>query len=240
MDNKPVEGAVEAIDFLREKDYPFRFVSNATQSASNRKYRKLQEMGFNIKKEEIFTAPLAGSTYIKSQDKKKCFLLTTKDIEREYEEKGLEITDKNPDYVVIGDAADNFSYANMNKAFNLLLQGSELIALEEDRYWESPDGLKLSAGPFVKALEYATGKKARLMGKPSPSFFKQALNDMNVSPHKACIIGDDIVTDIQGAREMGLKTILVKTGKFRKEDLDRDINPNLALESIGYIPEKLV
>ena len=75
------------------------------------------------------------------------------------------------------------------------------MALERDRYWMAHDGLALSAGPFVTALEFATGKKAVLMGKPSRDFFDLALNDMGLNREQVVMIGDDIQTDIGGAQK---------------------------------------
>ena len=81
------------------------------------------------------------------------------------------------------------------------MAGAELIALEKDRYWMDRDGLSLSAGPFVSALEFATGKHAVVMGKPSRSFFELALMDMDLRPEEVAMIGDDIFTDIAGAQQ---------------------------------------
>ena len=78
-----------------------------------------------------------------------------------------------------------------------------LIALEKDRYWMAPDGLSLSAGPFVAALEYATGKTATVVGKPSEAFFDLALEDMGLCRDQVAMIGDDIITDTGGAQKAG-------------------------------------
>lgn len=92
------------------------------------------------------------------------------------------------------------------------------------------DGLMLSAGPFVAALEFATGTRAEVMGKPSREFFMRSLASMNADPARTVMIGDDIITDIGGAAAAGLSGILVRTGKFRQE----------ALESAPVIPKKII
>jgi ribonucleotide monophosphatase NagD (HAD superfamily) len=92
-------------------------------------------------------------------------------------------------------------------AFRAVNDGAEIIALEKDRYWMATDGLMLSAGPFVVALEFATGRTATIVGKPSKAFFDMALHDMNIPPEGAAMIGDDIITDIAGARKAGMKTM---------------------------------
>ncbi|MFZ2470506.1 MAG: hypothetical protein WAW52_01060 [Methanothrix sp.] len=81
-------------------------------------------------------------------------------------------------------------FERLNLALRLILDGAEIMALERDRYWREPHGLVLSAGPFVAALEYATGKKAELMGKPSPQFLQLDLSDLKVGPRDVAMIGD--------------------------------------------------
>ena len=122
--------------------------------------------------------------------------------------------------MIIGDAGDKITYDSMNTAFRFLMDGAELLALENDRYWMAADGLSLSAGPIVKALEYATGKTATVMGKPSRTFFNLALQDMHLRPEQVAMIGDDIITDIGGAYHAGMKGILVRTGKFRSDSVE--------------------
>lgn len=70
----------------------------------------------------------------------------------------------------------------------MLLDGAKLIAIHAARYYKSPDGLSLGPGPFVKALEYASGTKASIVGKPSENFFCSALD--KVEPSEAVMIGD--------------------------------------------------
>jgi ribonucleotide monophosphatase NagD (HAD superfamily) len=99
------------------------------------------------------------------------------------------------------------------------------------------DGLSLSAGPFVSALEFATGKTAVVMGKPSPSFFDLALRDMGLTPGEAVMIGDDVLTDIGGAHVIGMDGILVRTGKFREEALRAaPVRPGRIIGSVADLP----
>jgi HAD superfamily hydrolase (TIGR01458 family) len=140
--------------------------------------------------------------------------------------------------VIIGDAGDKITYDSMNTAFRFLMDGAELLALENDRYWMAANGLSLSAGPIVKALEYATGKTATVMGKPSLEFFNLALQDMHLRPDQVAMIGDDIITDIGGAYHAGMKGILVRTGKFRSDSVEiSEIKPACIIDSVSCIRE---
>ena len=232
---EPVDGAIETIDFLRENKYRFRFISNATRACRETLCEKLRNFGFDISEDEIFNAPVAAAKYIKKSEKDRCFLLTTGDVHKDFENEGVVLTEENPDFVVVGDAGHEFNFENMNKVFNLLLEGegAELIAMEKDKYWRTSKGLELSAGPFVTALEYATGKNAVVVGKPSESFFRLVLEDMNSKPENTIVIGDDIITDIEGAKRVGMDGILVKTGKYRKDVVENSkIKPDKILDSL--------
>ncbi len=235
---EPVDGAADAIDFLREKGYGFRFISNATRACRETLCEKLGNFGFNISEDDIFSAPVATAKYIKNSGKNRCFLLTTGDVDKDFENEGIILTEEDPDFVVVGDAGDNFTFENLNKAFNLLLEGAELIAMEKDRYWMTAEGLALSAGPFVAALEYATGNAAAVVGKPSEAFFRLALEDMCSHPGETTVVGDDIFTDIGGAKSFGMEGILVKTGKYREDVVgESGIKPDEILDSIAGLRE---
>jgi HAD superfamily hydrolase (TIGR01458 family) len=142
--------------------------------------------------------------------------------------------------VIVGDAGDKITYNSMNTAFRHLMNGADMIALEKDRYWMAPGGLSLSAGPFVQALEFATGKTATVVGKPSKTFFELALCDMNLRADQVAMIGDDILADIGGAQTLGMQGILVRTGKYRKDAVDNAvIKPGFIIDSLAQLPEIL-
>lgn len=232
----PVQGARHAISFLDDSGYSYRFVSNTTRKSRKSIAKHLESLGFDIREDLIFTPPLAAIQYIKNAGRSRIWLLTTGDVEQDLKGEGVSVTSESPDFVVIGDAGDKFSYESLNKAFRMVLDGADIIALEKDRYWMGDDGLVLSAGPFVTALEYATGKSAEIMGKPSPNFFRLALESMNITPEEAAMIGDDVVTDVGGAISAGLSGVLARTGKFREEALaTAAIPPDMVIDSIADI-----
>jgi HAD superfamily hydrolase (TIGR01458 family) len=234
-DNQPIPGAAEAIAHLREKGCPFRFATNTTMRCRASLRRKLAGFGLEVSEDEIFSAPVAAARYLHRQRQPRVFLLLAKDAHRDFA--GLEITDQRPDFVVVGDMGDEFSATLLNKAFRLILDGAELIALQKNRYWKTAEGLTLDAGPFVVALEYATGRQARVIGKPSPDFFQLALDDLGVAPAQVAMIGDDIEVDVGGAQRAGLKGILVRTGRFRETDLQSGIEPDGVMDSIADLVE---
>ena len=236
--DRAIPGAQETIRFLQEQNCPFRCVSNSTRKCRSTIAQRLAKMGIEIPESFIFTPPLAAMKYITGTGKNRLYLLTTGDVVRDFSSLCSLDDQENVDYVIVGDAGDRLNYGTLNRAFRHLLSGAELIALEKDRFWMAPDGLSLSAGPFVAALEYAAGTTARVMGKPAKDFFSLALHDMGLIPHEAAMIGDDIATDIGGAQQAGLAGILVKTGKFRKDTLmQSNIMPDAVIGSIANLKE---
>lgn len=238
--NQAVHGAAKAIEFLSDNGYPFRCVSNTTRKCRHTIAADLSAMGFRIPENHIFTPSLAAIAYMKKTRKPHFYILATGDVDRDFADIGTMDSGIKPDWVIVGDAGDKVTYNSMNTAFRFLMDGAELIALENDRYWMAADGLSLSAGPIVKALEYATGKTAMVVGKPSPAFFKVALQDMHLFPEQVAMIGDDIITDIGGAHSAGVKGILVKTGKYRSESVKTAmVKPACIIDSVSGIQDLL-
>ncbi|WP_295422246.1 HAD-IA family hydrolase, partial [Sulfurovum sp.] len=88
------------------------------------------------------------------------------------------------------------------------------------------------AGGFIQALEFAAEVDAKIIGKPSKDFFHLAVTSMGLEPEDILMVGDDIISDIQGAQQAGLKTALVQTGKFQSSDLQRGITPDAVLKDM--------
>ncbi len=134
--------------------------------------------------------------------------------------------------VVIGDLGVQWSFDLMQSAFDALNAGARFLALSRDRYFQSADGLRLDAGAFVTGLEYATGRTADIVGKPSVPYYHQALASLGAgwNPADVVMVGDDLWSDIQGAQLAGCEGWLVRTGKFREE----------TLRGSGIVPDRII
>ncbi len=191
-------------------------------------------MGFNVSEEEVFTALRSTAEFLRRRRAKAFFLLTDEALEEV-----RDLVGEPPDHVVVGDAHHRFTYENLNAAFRHLVAGAGLIAVAPNRYFLDKDGhLSLDAGPFVKALEFAAGKRARIVGKPSKDFFLEVVRSMGLDPEECGVVGDDIEADVLGGMRVGMMGILVRTGKFREEDLKKG-KPDLVVGSIADLPEVL-
>lgn len=237
---KPINGAAHVLNTLLENGYHFRCLSNTTQRSRETIATQMKEWNFPLDASLLFTPPCAAVAHILRSGKRRCYLISTGHIDREFETAGIELIHEPADFVVIGDAGEQFTFPVLNQAFRLVLEGAELLALERDRYWMSSQGLMLAAGPFVAAIEYATGVTAQIMGKPSPRFFAMALEDMGLVAGETAMIGDDILTDIGGAQQCGMQGILVRTGKYRPDTLKTtQVRPDKVIDSIANIEEFL-
>jgi HAD superfamily hydrolase (TIGR01458 family) len=238
--DRAIDGAPDAIKYLRQNGYKFRFVSNTTRKSRGAIANRLHTMGFSIPVEYIFTPALAAASWLKNNNKRSYYLVVTGDVGQDFPPPHVDAGNNVPDVVIVGDGGDMITYESMNRAFRHLMNGAELLALEKDRYWMAPDGLSLSAGPFVTALEFATGKRATVVGKPSTAFFELALQDMGLYPADVAMIGDDIHTDIAGAHMAGIDGILVRTGKYREDAVQNaTVKPVQIIDSIAQLGDLL-
>uniref|UniRef100_A0A8C3C8M5 Phospholysine phosphohistidine inorganic pyrophosphate phosphatase n=1 Tax=Cairina moschata TaxID=8855 RepID=A0A8C3C8M5_CAIMO len=197
---------------IKASGLKLRFCTNETQATREKFVKKLQGLGFDISVAEV-TAPAPAACRLLKERGLRPHLLVHDDLVPEF----AEIDKTNPNCVVVGDAAENFSYANVNEAFRVLigLEKPVLISLGRGRYYKETDGLKLDVGAYMKALEYACDVEAEVVGKPAKAFFESALAEMGVPPREAIMIGDDIVSDVGGAQQCGMRAVQVRTGKYR-------------------------
>ena len=225
-----VPGAREFVNELRTRGYPLRFVTNTTSRCRATLAAKLAGLGIGAETRDIFGPPYAAAQYLRDRGVGRAHLLVREDARQEFEM--IAHADEDVEYVVVGDLGDAWTFGRLNKAFRLLMAGAELIALGMNRYWRGSDGLLLDAGPFTAALEFATGKEALVLGKPAAAFFHLAVNDLGMLSKQVAMIGDGIDTDVGGAQGAGLVGILVRTGKFRPDDLNGSIEPQLIVDSL--------
>jgi HAD superfamily hydrolase (TIGR01458 family) len=228
-----IPGVQDVLYALRRRDLPHCFITNTTIYCRYTMLERLQALGFAIEVDELFTATYVAAKLLRDRNARSYYPLLLPDAQLEFA--GIEIDEENPEYVVVGDMGASFTFSRLNRAMRAMLKGAKLIALHKKRIWRTEEGMFLDAGPFVVALEYATEMSAEVLGKPSPAYFRMALEQLGVAADRVAMIGDDIETDVRGAQRMGMQGWLVKTGRFRKEDLARGIWPDRLLESIGEI-----
>ena len=228
---EPVEGAVEAITRLKNSGLFLRYVTNTTREPRSAVHGRLVSLGFGIQEDEILSPARVAARLMEGNS---CFPLIAEALLEDLD--GVSPTNESPDYVLVGDLGEGFTYPRLNKAFRFLMDGAELLALQKNRYWSTGGELSLDAGPFVAALEYAGAKAATVVGKPEESFFRLALQELGLEPGEVAMIGDDPESDVAGARAAGLYGIQVKTGKYRPVNAGV---ADLTVESFAALPREL-
>ena len=231
---EPCPGAIETVNYLRQEKYQLRFLTNTTAKTPKMLHAQMQALGFDIYEDEIFNATYACLQYLRSQPKNRCHFMVDDAVKAFFKE--IPVDNEAPDFVVVGDYGEGFDFHALNHAFRLLMNGTELIALQKNLYWFSAEGMFLDCGAFVTLLEAAAGTTAKIMGKPSETFFKIALESLQCSPNEAIVVGDDITSDIRGAENTKMRSVLVKTGKFKPDQLENPVaKPTWVLDSISEL-----
>jgi len=234
VENDAIPGAPEAVRTMRDRGKGVRIVTNTTRHSRADVAKRLRGAGIGFEDAELFTPALLVRKYLLDSGKTRCALIVHPDLKEDFE--GIEEDYEHPDVVLMGYLDDRITYEDMNVAFRLVHAGAEFLCLHKVRTWMKSDGLSLSAGPFVAAIEYATGVEARPMGKPSPKFFQGIVDDMGVDPARAAMIGDDTESDVGGAQRAGLRGIQVRTGKYQEGACERyGVEPDWMIESIAEL-----
>ncbi len=241
VSGEPIPGAVDAVRRLRAAGHRLRFVTNSTVMSRRQLGERLRAMGFDLDDDELQTT---GGVAARVLAGKRVLALTMPGLLDDLD--GLELIGMNADAVLVGGADESaepgriYSYLNLNRAFLELLAGAELYCLHRNRWWQTTDGPRLDAGAIVAGLEYAAGIEATVLGKPSPQYFATAIEALDADPELAWMVGDDLEGDIAGAQAAGMRTVLVRTGKFRPDDLDHSSTvPDGILSSIAQLPDWL-
>lgn len=230
--DEPIDGCREALAKLRSSGFLLRFVTNTTRKPRREVLDGLLKMDFEIEAAEVFTPARTAALMLRGRS---CYPLVADSLLEDLE--GVVLDDESPEYVLVGDLGEDFTYARLDPAFRYLMAGANLLALQKNRYWRKEDGLSLDAGPFVVALEYASGKTATVIGKPEKDFFWGALEDLGLDAREVAMVGDDPEADVAGAKNAGLKGVQVKTGKYDAES--ETSKADLVLKSFAELPEAL-
>jgi HAD superfamily hydrolase (TIGR01458 family) len=237
----PIAGAASAVRRLRDAGHRLRFVTNTTTRSRAHVVQQLRDMRVELEDDELQTTGVVAARALKG---KRVLALTMPGILDDLD--GLQLVGMNVDAVLLGGADEGeetgriFSYLNLNRAFHELDAGAGLYCLHKNRWWQTGDGPRLDSGAFVAGLEYAADTEAIVLGKPSAAYFAAALEALDAEADMTWMVGDDLENDVLGAHRYGMKTILVRTGKFRPDEVERSrVQPDAIVSSIAQLPDWL-
>jgi len=241
VSGEAIPGAPEAVASLQRRGHSLRFVTNNTTRSRANLAQELRAMGFELEDEQLQTTPRAAAGELRG---KRVFALVMSGIVADLE--GIDLVGTNADAVLFGGCDETlesnhvFTYMNLACAFAEIQAGADFYCLHKNRWWQTARGPMLDSGAFVAALEYATGVEATVLGKPSPAYFGAALEALDAEPELTWMVGDDLDQDVGGAKVFGMRTVLVRTGKFRPEHLEHsEIVPDMVMSSIAHFPDWL-
>jgi HAD superfamily hydrolase (TIGR01458 family) len=241
VSGEPIAGATEAVSELRRQGHRLRFVTNNTTRSRAQHAEELRALGLELEDEELQTTAVAAARVLSG---KRVLALTMHAVVADLD--GIELVGEGADAVLLGGADETpetnlvFSFMNLARAFAELTMGADLYCLHRNRWWQTKHGPLLDAGAFVAGLEYAAGIEATVVGKPSAAYFAAACEALDADAEMTWMVGDDLEADIGGAQRSGMRTVLVRTGKFRPDAVETgDVHPDGIISSLAHLPDWL-
>ncbi|WFB36816.1 HAD-IIA family hydrolase [Kiritimatiellota bacterium B12222] len=234
--NDVIPGAIEFIELLKKKNIPFSFLTNNSQRNRRDIQKKLRYLNIHVDETHIFTCAIATARFLASQTThRSVYFIGESGLQQALYRNGFAIDDHTPEYVVIGEGRT----ANMemiDKAVQFVHRGSKLISTNPDPSCPTSDGIRAGCGAIVALIEQATGKQAFHIGKPNPIIFREARRALKLRMDQICMIGDTMETDIIGAVQMGMQSVLVLSGGTKEEDLPQfAYKPGMVIPNVASL-----
>ena len=210
--SRPVPGAAAAVERLRRAGRALRFLTNTDSVPPAALVERLRRLGVEAAADELLTPVVLAARLFGERPGSRVLAVASPPV-RELLGGVLAGPDEPPTHVLVCDPSFGACYDDLDAAFRAVVGGAELVASQLNRSARRDDGEHLDTGGFVRLLEYAAGVRARVLGKPSPEFFRLALDAAGVAAERALVVGDDLDADVGGAQAAGLRAVLVRTGK---------------------------
>lgn len=232
-----IPGACEFIARLSEEGRKFLVLTNNSQYPPAILAHRMQRYGLEIDADCIHTSALATAQFLNSQRPRgTAFVLGEEGVYEALEDIGYTFTDRDPDYVVLGETND-YSYDRITRAIRLILGGARFIATNPDVSGPGEGGLVPATGAVAALIERASGVSPYFIGKPNPLMIRTALQRLGEHSHSTIMVGDRMDTDILIGIESGLETILVLTGVTTREMVASfPYQPSRIVESVAELP----
>lgn len=233
-EDRPLPGAEEFIEDLRTQGLPFLLLTNNSIYAARDLRARLAAAGIEVPTEAIWTSALATAKFLDDQRPGgSAFVIGEAGLTTALHEVGYVLTDRDPDYVVLGETRV-YSFEAITRAIRLVRAGARFIATNPDEVGPSPAGVVPATGAVAALVSRASGVQPYFVGKPNPLMMRSALNTISAHSETTMMIGDRMDTDIVAGLEAGLYTVLVLTGVTGREEVDRfPYRPHRIIESIA-------
>jgi len=234
-----IPGARLTLEWAIRRNIPHAFITNSTSVARSDLTARLASAGLDIPVSRLLTPAVAAANWLLAHGIENSALFVVDALRSDFSEASIAAPgQENVGAVVVGDLGEGWTFDVLNRIMRLLIQAPQprLIALGMTRYWLHSEGPRLDLGPFVKALEFAGQTEALVLGKPARDYYRVALDWLGCAPGDVLMVGDDQYNDVGGARMAGMRTMLVRTGKYRASDLMRGPIADIVLDSVADLP----
>jgi HAD superfamily hydrolase (TIGR01458 family) len=229
--------APEAIDALLMSGKEVRYLTNDSVSSRTSRASELHEQGFHVSPDEIYTASSLTAQYLRSLGSPSSLVLSGGEGLEEFV--GITLVQDSAEVVVVGDFFDSYSRSLLERAYDAVINGAQLIATQKNRHWMFGDQPRIDLGFWVAGLEYCAGIEAKVIGKPSIECYQIVLQDAGASHHEAAMVSDDLYSDLAGAKRAGLTTIHISSHPVPSETIDIPA-ADLTIESLAELARLLV
>jgi HAD superfamily hydrolase (TIGR01450 family) len=252
---QPIPGAAETLRVLADSQVARSYLTNTTTRTRQQIAEALAGAGMRVRADEVITAGVLTADFVRSTyPHARCFLVNhgSQIVE---DMPGIDIvnsadfsgpaTPEAPDVVLLGGAGPEYSHLTLSWVYDWMAQGVPVVAMHRSNSWTTTDGLRVDTGMYLIGMEQASGRKVTSVGKPAPPGFLAAAARLGVDPEQMYMIGDDLNNDVLAAQVVGMTGVLVRTGKFRQDTLDRwsadefAMQPNHVIDSVADLPALL-
>jgi HAD superfamily hydrolase (TIGR01450 family) len=249
---KPIPGAAEALAVLADHQIARSYLTNTTTRTRQQIASALCDAGIDVRPDEVITAAALTADYVRANyPDAHCLLVNNGHITDDMP--GIDIVDSSaagadsevPDVILLGGAGPEYSHRTLSRIYEWMAQGVPVVAMHRSTAWTTTEGLRIDTGMYLIGMEETSGRKATAVGKPAPAGFLAAAARLGVDPDEMYMVGDDLNNDVLAAQVVGMTGVLVRTGKFRQDTLDRwaadefAMQPNHVIDSVAELPELL-
>lgn len=238
-DKDPIPGSITAVAKLQALGKVIFFSNNSALSRTAYA-KKLQNLGITADAKDILSSGTLVARFLSQNTADaKVFLIGELGLRDEIELAGHTLVEgDDADWLVTGQYRQ-FNYDTLDQGLQVLLNGARWVSSGADGTYPTPDGLKPGAGSIVGAFRGMGFEPAAIVGKPSAYALEQALQDLRISdPKRVLVIGDRLDTDIQGAHNMALDSLLVLTGVTSSQTAHRsELRPTFVAKNLQSVFE---
>jgi HAD superfamily hydrolase (TIGR01450 family) len=250
---KPIPGAAETLAMLADNGVARSYLTNTTTKTRVQIAELLREAGMDVASDEVITAAVLTAEYVRDRyPGARCFLVNNGQIGEDmpgvdvvYSADATGSAPETPDVIILGGAGPEYDHVTLSRVYDWMAQGVPVVAMHRSTAWTTTDGLRVDTGMYLIGMEETSGRKVTAVGKPAPEGFLAAANRLGADPDEMFMVGDDLNNDVLAGQVVGMTGVLVRTGKFRQDTLDRwasdefAMQPNYVIDSVADLPALL-